>query len=738
MDQSFRLKPLAAAILTLRRPTFTTAQFATRSLLSCAAWAPLYANAQTVNMPDKMLPQIEVRAQQEVAPDGYLGTATRVGKILQDPHDIPQAVTTITNQIMQEQQVGSLHEALRNVSGLTFNAAEGGRSGDNMMLRGFYTFGDIYLDGIRDTAQYNRETFNLEQVDVLRGSAAMLFGRGQAGGVINQVSKAPLLADQYKASASLGTQSYREITSDFNKKLDGNNALRVNIMNRDEGSQRVNPSNGDQAELHRQGIAFSLGLGIGLEDEFNLSHVTTKTRDVPDYGVAFDSSTHRPSSNFSATTYWGTSANFDDSATNISSVSHIHRFDNDTELRTHLRSANYQRSYWAKTPSATLAPSPLAGTGGNQTRDGDYQTTTLQSDFTTKFNAWGMPHEFLTGVEYLHEDSYRRTLTNQGTTVAPVYFASVSSNAPATFKGDSYAAYVQDAVEFIPHWKVLLGARRDELKSSYSSTASPQLKFGENSWRSGLSWQPNVDAHYYFSWSDSFSPTADLYQLSGSSYPAERSKVLELGAKWLLLEGDLALRTALYRANKNWERNNDLESTTAAILTKKRHTDGFEIEVAGRINKNWELFSGLALMDAKIDEVAENLTGNADPRFQGQAARNTPNYTFNLWTTYKLGGGWKLGGGVEAKGKRYGYNPSNTVTQTNASGLFASGSFTPNTAPGYARYDAMLSYEQKNWTLRLNMRNLFDTVYYDALYDNGAFTVPGTRRSLIATLETKF
>lgn len=107
-------------------------------------------------------------------------------------------MTTVTNQLMEDQQVSSLKDALRNVAGLTFNAAEGGRSGDNMMLRGFYTFGDIYLDGIRDTAQYNRETFYLEQIDVLRGAGAMMFGRGQAGGVINQVSKVPHLGDRGK------------------------------------------------------------------------------------------------------------------------------------------------------------------------------------------------------------------------------------------------------------------------------------------------------------------------------------------------------------------------------------------------------------------------------------------------------------------------------------------------------------------------------------------------------------
>ena len=84
------------------------------------------------------------------------------------------------------------------------------------MLRGFYTFGDTYLDGIRDTAQYNRETFNLEQVDVLRGSAAMLFGRGQAGDIINQVTKMANTNDNSVVAGSLAENDYRQVTGDFN------------------------------------------------------------------------------------------------------------------------------------------------------------------------------------------------------------------------------------------------------------------------------------------------------------------------------------------------------------------------------------------------------------------------------------------------------------------------------------------------------------------------------------------
>ena len=108
-----------------------------------------------------------------------------------------------------------------------------------------------------------------------------------------------------------------------------------------------------------------------------------------------------------------------------------------------------------------------------------------------------------------------------------------------------------------------------------------------------------------------------------------------------MLDGDLALRAALYRATKYWERNTDLEAT-ASILTNKRRTDGIELEAAGRINKNWEVFAGISLMDARILEVAENINattgaitrGNAG--YIGQRARNTPRYTFNLWSTYKF------------------------------------------------------------------------------------------------------
>src|SRR5574343_2036310 len=188
---------------------------------------------------ERTLSSVTVTGTQEPA-DGYRATKTRVGKVLQDPHDVPQAITTVTRALLDEQDASSLREAMRNVAGLSFNAAEGGRSGDNMNLRGFYTFGDMYLDGVRDTAQYIREVFNLEQVDVLRGAAAMLFGRGQAGGVINQVSKTPMLYGINKVGFGGGSNEYFEAKADLNQRIAPTTAVRINFMTRDEGSPRSN------------------------------------------------------------------------------------------------------------------------------------------------------------------------------------------------------------------------------------------------------------------------------------------------------------------------------------------------------------------------------------------------------------------------------------------------------------------------------------------------------------------
>ncbi len=664
--------------------------------------------------------------------NGYQATKTRIGKSLQDPHDVPQGVTIVTRDLMDDQKVSSFKEALRNVSGLTFNAAEGGRAGDNIMLRGFTTYGDTYLDGVRDSAQYNREVFNAEQVEVLRGSGSMLFGRGQAGGVINQVSKTPKLKDANKVTVSAGSNNYQQVTGDFNQKVGDTTAVRVNVMKRGEGSWRSNGDTGSEPTIDRQGIAPSIAFGLGTNNQFTLSHYHVTTDDNPDYGVSFLSN-KTPNSQMIRNFYGSALTTFDKSETNISTLNHLYRFSNNTEVRTVLRASNYKRDMLAAAPN-NHGSSNLSTTGftskSYKNRIFDTDNLALQSDISHKTTLGGMKHEMMAGVEYLEElgrtgtrGAKTGTVTIGGT--AFDVFTPGNYTLRDAYKGQTISVFAQDQVEFAKNWKFLAGMRHDELTNKYpTSTTLPELSYGENSYRAALSWQPTDIQHYYLAWSDSFSPTADLYQYS-SAYPAERSRVYELGSKWNLMDGDLSLRAALYHSDKDWERNTDAETASAnPIVSKKRGVDGIDLEVAGRITSKWDMFAGVSLMDAKINEVKPG----GDQRWVGQRPANTPEYTYNMWTTYKVASNWRLGGGFDVKGERYARNIGGAYPDDGQS----------NTVPEYWRWDAMAAYEQKNYAVRLNVINVFDVDWYSDVYQTGNFTVPGQKQTVILTTELKF
>lgn len=726
------------------------------------------------------LETIDVRETVEIELPRYQAGISKTAKTGQHVHDVPQAITVVTKELLHDKSEFTLKEALHNVAGLTFNAAEGGRIGDNMNLRGFYTFGDLYLDGIRDVAQYNRDTFNLESVDVLRGGAAMLFGRGQAGGVINQVSKDAEAENFGTFSVTVGTDGYKRASTDLNVMLNDTTAFRLNAMGMDAGSTRNDVYN------ESVGVAPTITFGLGTDNEFSLSHYYLKTHITPDYGVPFDRATKRPA-DVGKEVFYGFTDDYEDNRVNMTTASYLHKFSKDTQWRSVIRHAEYLRDNWATAPGGydtTSGPDDTVtrGTKGNGAKE---KTDTWQNDFTTKFETFGMKHEMLIGTEFLREEQVRwghdglslyfpnidlvdsasnglptsptneqralgsngiwyqysasgnrwaasmPTTTESGSVLPEAYrafYGNKERNINGGYKGRTWAVYAQDSIEFVPGWKLMGGLRRDWLDMDYYSGTTliknGELHFNETSYRAGLSYQPSSGQHYYAAWNDSFNTTGDLYSFS-NAYDPERSKTYELGAKWEMFEGDLSLRTAIYRTVKEWERNTDVASASGnPILTKKRHTDGIELEAAGKLNDDWDLFAGLALMDPEVDEVAPG----KDDMYIGQKPPNATDYTFNIWTTYRLGGGWKIGGGLEGKGERAVYNYANE----NPANVF-----NPNIAPSYIRYDGMIAYVQKKYAVQLNIKNIFDTTYYDAAYINGGFVVPGAGRTALLTFDYK-
>lgn len=693
---------------------------------------PNIVQAQSVTTPT--LPTITVTETRDDE-KGYQGAKTRLGKTAQLAKDIPQSVTIVSSQLMQERNADTFKEALRNVAGLTFNAGEGGRIGDNITLRGYSTVGDLYLDGVRDIAQYNRETFNLEQIDVLRGSASMLYGKGSTGGVINQVSKTAQFIDKNQAEIVFGSYNYKRATVDINHVINDDLAFRVNAMGTNADSFR------DGVRTKRIGFAPTVTYSPNNNDELILAYFYEKDNNVPDYGIPY---VNGKPLNVPINRFYGlANADYERTETSISTLTYTHRLDNDSSIRTLLRKADYDRDLRATAPRVTGAPT----VGGittvtdnttinrqRQARGGQEHTITGQFDFNTLFTTGTLKHEVLTGAEYLKEKANRWTktssLANPTTTIgAPDNTPILPSNfdnsftrtAPNSYVGETYSAYLQDTIEFIPHWKILLGTRFDNMHADYLRSSGGPLSRNDNVWsyRSGLMYQPNKYHTYYVSYGTSFNPSAEAYQLDDRSTntPPEKNRNIEIGAKWELMDGDLSLRTALFRSEKTNERNTDVASPDQYLLTGKRHTDGIELEVAGRVTSAWEVFTNIALMSANIDKAAGTSAGN-----KNKVPVNTPNNSYSLWNTYKLGqwqgGKWKIGMGLEGVGKRYA-NAANSIA-----------------LDAYQRVDGLLQYDTPGYTAKFNVFNMFNTTYYEGVYTG--HTTPGTPRSMQVTLLLKF
>ncbi len=195
--------------------------------------------------------------------------------------DTPQSVNVIPQEEMHQQAVSSLEGALKNVPGITIAIGEGGTlAGDQFKIRGFDAKDDIYMDGLRDFGVYTRDSFNYEEVQVLKGPSGALFGRGNTGGVINIVSKTPFLQDRISAEAYAGNGSYFRGYADLNKVIGDTTAVRLNVMGNSTGVV-----DRDAVKSKRWGIAPSVGFGLGTDTQFTVDYLHQYNDNIPDYGL---------------------------------------------------------------------------------------------------------------------------------------------------------------------------------------------------------------------------------------------------------------------------------------------------------------------------------------------------------------------------------------------------------------------------------------------------------------------
>lgn len=771
-----------AAALSKRR---AAAASTTPATASSAAFLPLGAmllagsvSAMAQSAPtgaEKSLPSVSVKAKAE-APEGkesLRATETTIGKGRQQLRDIPQSLTVVTEKLIDDRNYETMKDVLRSAGGISFLAAEGGE--EDIRLRGFSLqgTGDIFIDGMRDPAFYERDTFNLDRVEILRGSASMLFGRGSTGGAVNMVNKVPRLINENQVDLTLGSHKYRRAVGDFNIATGEGSALRIGAM------ATKADNNGSGSSIDKRGIAAAYRFGIGEKDEFSAGFYYLDNNNGINYGLPWirptpaQSATNPNGSPPSATTvlpidpknYYGMASDHNDGSAGYVTLAHTHRFDFNNEITTKLRKGKYERDQRASTvrlcartvnPTTGVVTNPQCPasvslenfgpntilTRGAPLKIQDLDTLYLQSDYSGKLEALGFKHELQAGVDFAQEEKVvfgARTAAQGGVVPAkPTTTIGTPSDGAwidedsrvlretSRYKSKAYGVYVQDLVQVAPAWKVLAGLRYDNLEGKYYTYNIPpstnpavesyRMKVSEFSQRAGVLFQPNPLHSYHLSAATSFNTSGDAYSLSkgNQDIPPEESINYELGAKLDSADRQWTTRLAIFKAIKKHERNTDPLVTDLITLSGKRHVEGFEAEVSGRLTPKWEVFGSYVWMPhAKIDK------GVAGSEGEGTRPSLIPVHSGTVWTTYQFTPAFRAGAGINFRGSQ-----------------------TPNRNPGWdaeswVTGDLMAEYTvNKSFAVKANLTNVSNKLYADQLY-SGHY-IPGAGRMLQVTGSVKF
>ncbi|MEQ6473736.1 TonB-dependent siderophore receptor [Comamonas sp. wu1-DMT] len=683
---------------------------------SGAAWAQQASEV--------VLDEVQVRSDRQ--PDsGYNPpTATSATKIEAPLRDIPQTVNVVPQSLLRDQVAQSMQDALRAVPGVGFSHGDGQR--DQVTIRGFSAIADQFVDGLRDDALYFRDLSNIEQIEVLKGPASVLYGRGSSGGLINRITKKPGV-NLSEVGLTLGRWNQRRGEFDLAR------APQDSVVSyRLTGAIERADSYRDQQFLDRKALAASVLIKSSSDTSVLLQADYLKDSRLTDFGIpAYQG---RPV-NVSPGTYYG-AANARDVDVSRAEVASLgatlnHRISDSLSLRNALRFYDYSLdrnntlvgSVNEKALTASL-------TRGNVQRDENGFFN--QTELTQKLELAGMKHQLLYGFEFGRQS--KDLLSYSRANVATVsLFNPVLPTLPLRIDGKPAAdnhsvfkvasAYLQDLVTISPQWKALAGVRYDRFQQETHERqpGKPDLSRTDTAWspRVGLVYQPSSAWSYYASWSKSFQPSGETFALAANNaqLAPEKTTSQEVGVKWDLPDGKASVTASLFKLERTNIKSVDPTSNTVVPLGVQR-TNGLELTFAGEIAPSWQVWAGYAFLDG---EMTTSPAVDAGQPVQGKRPTLTPRQSANLWVTKALGHGFGLGGGLNYVGARFA-NPGNTVT-----------------LPGYTTVDAMAYYRVGPWDVQLKLNNLLNRRYIVAGHGSVPnLNLPGAPRSAQVVARYRF
>ncbi|WP_070886489.1 TonB-dependent receptor [Pseudomonas argentinensis] len=671
-----------------------------------------------------VLPETSINADRDAKADNprtrEVSTATRTATPVRY---VPQAIDSVKTANVLDYGTNDLATAL---SGIPNVSSAADTRFDGLRIRGFEASNDFYLDGVRDDSQYVRDLHNIERIDVLKGPAAVLYGRGSQGGIVNRISKMPEAGRRSSLEAQGGSEDMRSLYADLSAEASENVSLRLNMGNQDANSFR------DGISSHRQLFAPAISWQLTPRLNWLAQYEFSRFERTPDRGIPGVNG--RPADVKRETTYGDDRDYIDDKAQSLRSKLTYELNDN-WQLRQTLSlfklESDFDNTYLT---AATAATNRVTRQRWQQ----DLQTRNLFNNLEAEgmVDTFGFEHRLLTGVEIGSQRRdpklYTSLPANRGGQAVPTldlynpdrsqsHAGPMMASSNNHTEVESRAVYVQDQLRLNEQWQLLAGLRHDRFEVATTNKLRGIEDGRDNnstSPRVGLVWTPLPEHSFYASWSKSYSPVGGglIGITPGASGNAndldpELTRQKEVGVKSDWLDDRLSTTFALYELELYNRRTTDPNDPTLTILTGLQRSRGIELTATGQLAGNWYLRGGIGLQDATIVKDNNGLEGN---RVSNVAKRNG-----SLFLTWKPEQGWYAETGLTLVGSRFADNQNTTVL------------------PGYGRWDALAGLRQKDWDLRAALNNLTDRTYHSSATSAGQIRV-GEPRNLVVTATYSF
>ena len=668
--------------------------------------------------------QLVVTGEQDdyVVPNASVGTRTDTPLL-----EVPQSIQVVPEAVLDDQNIVTVNDALRNVSGVQPSFASERSPTTAVIIRGF-NVDNFLVNGLRDTTfgDLGVSPTNVERVEVLKGPASVLYGLGDLGGTINIVTEQPLSDPFYELEYTLGSFNFNRPAIDLSGPLNTSETLLYRLNAAVEfGNSFVESEEIDSRPFVAPALTWQINddTAFTVEANYLRNNTTAEAPSLPASGTVIDN----PAGELPLDVNLG-EPDLVDIEEQVTRVGYRfeHQLSDDWTIRNEFSGAFFREL------TNTIA-FPLALLEDQRTLiralvdvDTDRDSYSLNNNIVGNFSTGPIDHQLLAGIELARETVTDRFVANSLAPIdifdpifSPDSVGDVVVSQDLFTRTDSIGFYLQDQISLTDDLILALGGRFDIAGVKTEDAIAQTDEFQQDeafSPRIGLVYQPTDDLSLYTSFTRSFTPQAGQ-TFNGDMFEPERGTQYEVGVKANLLGDQLFATLAFFNLTRTNVLTTDLENTLFQIQTGKQRSRGLELDVQGEILPGWNIIASYALTDAEIteDEVFE----------EGSALFNVPRHSGSLWTVYELQRGPLQGLGV-------------------GMGLFFVGDREGDLAnsfelPSYTRTDALVYYQRDRVRAQVNLQNLFDIDFFEASRSgNDLEIVAGEPFTVSATVSLQF